>query len=446
MTTARKHSEGAAGLATVRDVEVFARGNHRGEPYTDADLDDMVRNFNDFCTGPKPLVTPTVVIGHEEEQDLLDNTGIPAVGRPENLRRCPGRHHAGRFRRGPRLHRPPDQRPGLPQGVRRDLPRPPEGVPGTGKMLRRIALLGGELPHIKSLADLPLADYAEQTPLPVRRVVLKFSDATQPAGQAFVRCFAELADAEPDDPTEEGERRKLSESYRAYKAKYGEKCRLKMSEDSEEETVMNSETPPAVTPPATPPAPAVVPAPVAPAAAYSEATIQKLITDGIAAGLAQMEAKFGAKVQELDKFAEDRLAAEKKSTVKARLDALVVAGKVLPAEIDGGIADTIFTLDSRAVRKFAEAGKEVERTAFDHFFAVLEARPVLVKFAERCKAPASADAAGDETEKVRQYAHKPEVAHALKAAGRTPEQYVAKFSELLKQRPDLTAAQYGVTA
>jgi hypothetical protein len=39
--------------------------------------------------------------------------------------------------------------------------RMPEGVPGQGKALRRVVLMGGYLPHIKSLNDIPWADYEE---------------------------------------------------------------------------------------------------------------------------------------------------------------------------------------------------------------------------------------------------------------------------------------------
>jgi hypothetical protein len=103
-----------------------------------------------------PLLEPPIVIGHEEQQDLLQNTGIPSVGWVVGLRR-----------RGVTLYS--DLSPIFPSIARliqigaykhvspeiyaRD--QPPEGVPAKGCMLRRLAFLGGQLPHLKSLADLP---------------------------------------------------------------------------------------------------------------------------------------------------------------------------------------------------------------------------------------------------------------------------------------------------
>jgi hypothetical protein len=105
-----------------------------------------------------PLVEPTVVIGHEEEQELLQNTGIPAVGWVVGLR------HKGTKLRADLSQIFPDIAKLIEAGAFKHVSaeiypkdRPPEGVPAKGCMLRRVALLGGQLPHIKSLADLPPA-------------------------------------------------------------------------------------------------------------------------------------------------------------------------------------------------------------------------------------------------------------------------------------------------
>lgn len=181
-------------LARLRNVEIFATGRHKGEDYSDADLDDMVRNFNQFSVrraGREPLVKVPGVIGHEEEQPLLENTGIPKVATPTRLEAkkgipCKWCDGSGRWSYdGQRYLCPGCRGKGkqsllladfdeIPPSIAKLIngraydqvsaevyDEPPEGVPGKGKMLRRVAFLGGDLPHIKSLADLPHADYAE---------------------------------------------------------------------------------------------------------------------------------------------------------------------------------------------------------------------------------------------------------------------------------------------
>lgn len=158
--------------ATIRGAELFEAGGYRGEPYTLADLRDMARNFA-LALG---YVDPPVVIGHEETQPLVsglaENTGEPAVGwvTAVRLARRKGRDGKARWVLLFDAHGVHPHVAGL---INRRAYRkvsaevyddPPEGAPPAcrGKMLRRVALLGGELPQIKTLADLPAATFAEQ--------------------------------------------------------------------------------------------------------------------------------------------------------------------------------------------------------------------------------------------------------------------------------------------
>jgi hypothetical protein len=148
-------------LASVKSCEIFAAGVHRGNLYTTHDLDRMVKNFR-LARG---RVDPPLSVGHEEDQSLLDNTGLPAAGWVTRL-----------YRRGAKLLA---DFGGIPRSIAKLIngrayrkvsaevyDEPPEGAPPgcSGRMLRRVALLGAELPQIKSLADLPLAEYAETAP------------------------------------------------------------------------------------------------------------------------------------------------------------------------------------------------------------------------------------------------------------------------------------------
>lgn len=140
----------------LRGVEIFVAGKHKGKDYTTKDLDDIVRNFNEHSTGDDPLVSVPAAVGHEEEgeQPLLENTGIPRLGRPVRVWR-EGDLVKADFADIPPLIRKLLKKKAYTHVSSEIYDKPPEGVPGSGKMLRRVCFLGGELPHIKTLADLP---------------------------------------------------------------------------------------------------------------------------------------------------------------------------------------------------------------------------------------------------------------------------------------------------
>lgn len=214
---------------TVQGVEVLTTGVHQSHPYTEKDLDDIVRNFDDFSAGNSPLVKIPVVIGHEEEQPLvlghplpIDNTGIPKVGTISKLWKEKG---TCRFCKGSKTIQLSDRMETCPvcrgEGIQillkaniKDVPRSiallinsraydkvsseiyppdslPEGVPASGKLFRRLALLGGELPQIKALSDLPMADYREEQYGELSYqgppVVFKMSEIRGP-----YHCFSEI--------------------------------------------------------------------------------------------------------------------------------------------------------------------------------------------------------------------------------------------------------------
>jgi hypothetical protein len=130
-------------------VEVFASGVWQGDVYTIRDLDDMVRNFHALY----PQVEPPVKIGHD---DLQEFSGVPAVGWVVDL-----------YREGPKLFADleqifPDIADLIDAGAYKKVsaeiyPRgePPEGVKATGYVFKAVAFLGGELPHLKHLSELP---------------------------------------------------------------------------------------------------------------------------------------------------------------------------------------------------------------------------------------------------------------------------------------------------
>ena len=205
-----------AKFVDIPDVEVFSVGQHKGKSYTEADLDAMVDNFRKFSSGGKRMVQVPAVIGHEETQPLMDNTGIPKVGRLDTLEKktipcewcqgsgifkaaednikCPG--CGGEGKRTVLLSQLGEVHPKIADLIKnRNYDRgslevydnPPENIPGKGKMARRFALLGGQLPQIKDLTALPTT-FAESKPRDVR---IKFGKVIN-CGNGIFQVFSEL--------------------------------------------------------------------------------------------------------------------------------------------------------------------------------------------------------------------------------------------------------------
>ena len=63
-------------MLEIKDVEIFATGNHNGDTYTEADLDEMVSNYT------KVGYMPPLKDGH-----CKDKPGMPALGWIQNVRR-----------------------------------------------------------------------------------------------------------------------------------------------------------------------------------------------------------------------------------------------------------------------------------------------------------------------------------------------------------------------
>lgn len=184
-------------LGKLKGVQIFRAGTHRGKTYTERDLDDMVDNFNKFSTGPQPLLRVPAVPGHEEDQALLERSDTPALAWPERL-----------YREGPFLYSDmgditPAVKNILDAKAYRTVSsevydKPPEGIPAKGKMLRRVAFLGGEIPQIKDLSEIPAVTYTERGP-----TILKFSEIRPGSTSAAFWVYQELIPASADDAREQ---------------------------------------------------------------------------------------------------------------------------------------------------------------------------------------------------------------------------------------------------
>ncbi len=197
------------GANAIKSVEVFSAGEHRGKDYGPNDLDEIVRNFHRYSSprAPKVFLHVPAVIGHEEDQQYLERTDIPAAGWVVDL-----------WRKGSSLFADFDD---VPQVVA-DLIRgrtyrmvsaeiydePPEGLPPecVGKMLRRVAFLGADIPQVKGLSEIPtpVPSYSESShrlrPLaPGHPARLAYRDRVQMPGGCWA-AFSELRRPKQRDP------------------------------------------------------------------------------------------------------------------------------------------------------------------------------------------------------------------------------------------------------
>jgi hypothetical protein len=181
-------------------VEVFKAGRYRGKRYSLRDLDDIIRNFDELGPAGLDLLQPPAVLGHEERQEFLERTDLPAAGWVKRL-----------WRDGPTLMAdiggvPNDIADAIDRRLYRKVSAEiyddfldDDGV-GHGKALRRIGILGGEIPQVKSLADIPFTtpDYGDEpTSTPVRRTRRGAARSLKAAGMSELRggvtvCFCEV--------------------------------------------------------------------------------------------------------------------------------------------------------------------------------------------------------------------------------------------------------------
>jgi hypothetical protein len=213
-------------LAYVPDVELFAAGTRGGKEYSDDDLEDIQRNLRLYGH----LIKPPVKIGHEapEQQPLTmglaaaePNTGEPKLGTVDwntaKLERveCPACDGKGKAEGQPCPECKgkgkllvlkaglKDVPPGIAGLIANrqydrcsaeiyDEDARPEGLPGTGKVFRALALLGGDLPKVKTLADLPEPIYHSERG---RRTAALLRSDVRSLGRGCFAIFSEVLPA-----------------------------------------------------------------------------------------------------------------------------------------------------------------------------------------------------------------------------------------------------------
>jgi hypothetical protein len=188
-------------------VPIFAAGDFDGEAWTEADLDEIAANFQRLSTGPRPLLEPPAVVGHEEDQQLLERTDLPAGGWIRRLWKARD-DEDGIVKLWADIEQIPAEVAGwINDGLYRKVSAeiyddPSQGnLPGEGKVLRRVALLGGEIPRQKHLGALPFAVTAgsDGASLPAPPPRLRFCEATQVGNFRRISFFAERGAVAAED-------------------------------------------------------------------------------------------------------------------------------------------------------------------------------------------------------------------------------------------------------
>lgn len=523
-------------------VEVFEVGTHRGKPYTTKDLADMVRNFTRFSIGPDPKLNSPAVLGHEERQELLENSGLPAAGWQKRLWRHDGKLKANTggipesikkqlddeqylktsaelydeppaslFRDRAELlaelkHRGFDADAILaeaqqwaPQEAKRQQEMVKAGtLPANeamteeelldkrlcqpmGKMLRRLALLGAEIPQVKSLKNLPkpvpekyrarqrATWVSHKLPAP-----LKFSEEKRPMAnlQALIDALVkagvkaeeapkvldelmplmsgEAAAPAPmaDDPPPEAKVFDRAAAIAELAADGMEPAALESMTDQELQDQLEqkraqgagaADMADTATPTVAAPVKAAAPVtPTVPTQQHPNKVVMHYAEQAEARLLAVI-----AQTKALEKSQQDNIKATQINAFMEtmRSDSNV---RVTPA-MEPLVRDMLVKCDNTKVLKFSEGGKTVEKTELQLQMEKVRALPVLTKLGEkhlpgRGTGSTTADDKSAKLATVSQFAEKHST--ALSAVGQTKGSYVKRFEKRLENEPDLTAEEY----
>jgi hypothetical protein len=435
-------------------VEIFGAGTFRGKIYTQDDLDKIAENFRKLGPSDLDLLKVPVVVGHEEQddQDFLLRTDIPAAAWIADVGRGGTRPDKPKWTDPAILYADfSDVFPTIADAIRMKSYRKVSAEiydnfiddQGNeyGLALRRVALLGGEIPQVKSLADIPMP-FVER--MAERRLRSSWSTVSAPPGRRFKLLSA--------TPTNRGTFLCFSEvgmdrDSLIQKLLAAVPTLVKSDLDNMQDASLqglaaailgsdgDADNANSIDNPASPTAPmsdatipntttssyvdmshddmiktllgagksaadldgksdddlkamiaAMQPPATQPAATNSDKGkpmpqrmfSEKEVRDIVRGELANVTNNANSAISILNKQAEE----SRKSTVKFFCDRLVGQGKLLPAERPS-VEQRLLRQSTAAVHKFSENGKTVMKSELDLQMAELESRPVIVNLRER---------------------------------------------------------------
>lgn len=136
-------------LKDINGVEIFATGEWNGQKFGETDIDQIVSSFEQIGSSMKPYLK----LGHDSKQNLIQNEGLPSMGWVKNLKRIGGKLVAD-FRAVPQkiydlITKGAYRRVSSEMYVDYKL-----GEATYPKVLKAVALLGGDTPAVKTLDDI----------------------------------------------------------------------------------------------------------------------------------------------------------------------------------------------------------------------------------------------------------------------------------------------------
>lgn len=147
--------------AEIEEMEVFEVGVPESKDFTIKDLDEIVSNFETLKDDK--ILHPPLVIGHSDDQKILRESGLPSAGWLTKL-----------VRKGTKLYASFKT---VPEKIKEVINKGAYRFPSVeiyrdfefngknfGKVLRRVALLGADIPRIKTLDDISNLYTASEMP------------------------------------------------------------------------------------------------------------------------------------------------------------------------------------------------------------------------------------------------------------------------------------------
>ena len=322
-------------MARIEALEIF---DGTAEPAYD--VEKIVANFTAIPLNLKIKLEPMLVVGHEENQHWLKDSGMPAGGWIDRIWLVGKKIIASVADVPQKLAELINRR-----AYRKVSVEIYPDFAGQGPALRRVALLGGELPQIKTLDDF-LALYADSQTKAAW--VSAYSETDQKGGEVKTVQFEEKKTM--PEMTQEQIDKIVSDRVAAA-------ARVQADELAKVKTEM--------------------------AAKFSEADAKHAADLKAATDVATA---LSARVQ----LGETQLSAERVKAKAAVIDAFIekhqATGQIVPAELDAGLRQQLLALDDVTVVQFGEGDKAVKKTLLQSQLDIISARQPVVKFGEQAKA------------------------------------------------------------
>ncbi len=461
----------------LRGVRLFASGTYRGAAWPPARVNGIADNIRKLGPSGKNLIVPPAVLGHEEDQDWLEDTSLPAAGwvDPDSVTTIPDPDFPGEvIITGDVVNIPPEAAQRIFDGeyangsgefyeLLDDFGKP------QGYTMRRFGLLGGgTIPQVKRLGRLPALEpmaevkafsekatnkrivnktiflsFAERTSMDRNAAMAAIKAAMPNISQATLDALsddqlkdmvANLPTAAPATPTPAAPMADPTPPSRddmtsAMVAKGQDPNALAAMADDDLKNAYSKCM--ADEPPKEPDADDPTKKPVPPTANMSE--IEKKANESL------------NRIKASEREAGQKLAAATKREKEVRrkdaetfCEGLVKAGKLLPHQKADYVTILTPLNDTLAIHKFAENGKTETLTAFELKKKELERRPKVIVFGEKIAGGGTQpqDTKAAALEKAKEHAATvPESAWKQTSFG-SGTGFVQKFGEAFDKNPE----------